>query len=277
VFRHFPTYRYQTSLALLLTLTLSGCTDDDSQAHLDDMRAALASANAESTALRASGRVLQTRLKATQAELRQRHAQGSQRLRAAESAVAHFRGGLSAASQALSASEFRNTALSQQLAAVSGWLGQRDAVGQSQNNTLKNMEGDLQRSNASLAKLQEQFSAQQQSLHLTTAKAKKSRATNALFAAQLKAIRVQFDELNLRSAQRITALKTQQTQLSRRASNANERAQSSQNSVQRLTKINEQTELELQSLRDDLVSAQDSIGRYRSAKDYLVETIEGQP
>ena len=206
---------------------LAGCADDDAQMQRDALRDALAAANSESAALRASSRVLQTRLTATQnaargasarvvelnsvleqlktaqAALGHSNAQGSERLRAAESAIAHYQGGLAAASQALHASESRNAALARQLAAVSGWLGQRDALGQSQNNTLNSMASDLQQRSTALAASGKQIDQQKKSLQLATAQADQLRATNAQLGAQLKQAQLEnaTNEQRVRGAQ----------------------------------------------------------------------------
>jgi len=307
VFRQFVHHRYPEGLsrvriaaALLFCLALVGCADDDSQAQIDSLRDALATVNAETTSLRASRRVLQTRLAATQiaartagnqiqalhtqlgqlaareAALSHANAQGAQRLRSAEAAIAHFNGQLAAASRALAASEATNTTLSRQLAAVSGWLGQRDALGQSQNNTLKNLEGDVQRQAGSLATLDAQLARQKTSLHSATAEANQLRTSNAQLDTDLKALQERFKASAARSAQRVGDLQRQRGELFTQTSSAHRQALKLQASAQRLSENNEQLKARMESLRNELVSANDNALRYEVAKDYLVDKVQSQ-
>ena len=71
MFRHLVRHRYPATLTRVRTtaiiffcLALAGCSDDGQQARINALDEALATANAETASLRASRKVLQTRLDA---------------------------------------------------------------------------------------------------------------------------------------------------------------------------------------------------------------------
>lgn len=307
MFRTFPYRQNLPAVAVVLCLALVGCTDDKPQQQIDSLRSSLAAVNAEVASLRASRHVLQNRLAAAQiaartagdqltglnsqvaglsaqnsalltrnAALAGANAQGAQRLRAAEAAIDHVSGQLAAINQSASASEIKNANLSSQLAAVSSLLGQRDALGQSQGNALKTLEGDLRKRSQSMVGLSEELVTQQQSLQQAESKADQLRAQNEQIAAQLTALQTNSDTARARSAERVSQLERERGELD--ATIASLRANDEKESVgaQQLLDANEQIKMRMETLRHELADANDQALRYQVAKDYLIDKVQAQ-
>ncbi|MFT5448053.1 MAG: hypothetical protein ACI9DC_003232 [Gammaproteobacteria bacterium] len=300
MFRHLPNRRNLSATAVVLCLALAGCSDDKPQEQIDSLRSSLAAVSAEVASLRASRHVLQNRLAAAQIAARTAggqlagmnsrvsglsarnralaiaNAQGAQRLRAAEAAVDHVSGQLAAINQSVIASEFNNANLSRQLAAASSLLGQRDALGQSQENTLKTLAGDLRERSESMVDLSEELVTRQQSLQQAESKADQLRAQNEQIAAQLAALQSKSDTVRTRSAQRISQLERERGELDATISGMRTDSQEETVSAQQLLATNKQIKVRMETLRHELADANNQALRYQVAKDYLIDKVQAQ-